>query len=669
MIVAPPRPAGVYATPSAPCSRRLTTGPATWTPTRRRADATRHRALARACRASSVLPAAHGVTPTNLTPGPAWRLDLEIPASPSRSGVQPAGSRFALSRGLAGSPAQWSVTFAAPGCARDGWPCSGRSCGTPSADPLRRPPSRRGGDRRCWSGPGGGVIGSRVSAESNPVDWETARRLAYDAGRAVAGPAQAVPLDEADGRTLAEPLLALTDLPAFPTSSIDGWAVRGPAPWRPVGRVLAGHTAPVLDTDGMLRDRHGAMSGRPTRHPARRGVVRDDAGLVAASSGPREWRLRAGGHRVRADNGRHRHRPAIIGVAATCATSPIGRPRTRARCASSATSGSQRPAGDGRVPLARPADAGWMRRAARPRTGRGRRNGRDTWRARRRDPLRVESADWSAPPAARCTDRRLRHPALAALAPSKCQTTRRASRPPMMLAGSPVRGAPVPAGLRATAVRGHRARPPWCSRCWRAHRPGTHRAAPGGDHRLRLRPRRPDPPGASPRWTRGRRRPVGQSVGDAARAAHAHGFTSSARTHGRAGDLVPSCPAHARVENAEDVTLVEVFDRKLDLAAHEAAVADQRDGAVVPAREWSRPEPETGVTCWSTKDPTAEPCWQRSPRDSGGPACTPWQSRTASRLHMAKWHGRGRQHGAPGGRVRRMRRRVDGQGTNADLEA
>jgi molybdopterin molybdotransferase len=86
--------------------------------------------------------------------------------------------------------------------------------------------------------------------ETTPVDWEQARTLAFEAGRAAAGGTEQVPLGEADGLVLAEPLRALTDLPAFPTSSIDGWAVRGSGPWHPVGRVLAGGTPPPLTDDG-----------------------------------------------------------------------------------------------------------------------------------------------------------------------------------------------------------------------------------------------------------------------------------------------------------------------------------------------------------------------------------------------------------------------------------
>ena len=162
-----------------------------------------------------------------------------------------------------------------------------------------------------------------MSAHSSPTDWETARSLAYAAGRAAAAPVEVVPLDAADGRTLAEPLLALTDLPAFPTSSIDGWAVRGPQPWRPVGRVLAGGLAPTLDDDGTcLEIATGAMVPAGAEALIRvEESSRDDAGLVTGVPRPvPEWRLPG----EEATKGEELMPvgtavdPAVVGVAATC---------------------------------------------------------------------------------------------------------------------------------------------------------------------------------------------------------------------------------------------------------------------------------------------------------------------------------------------------------------
>jgi molybdopterin molybdotransferase len=161
--------------------------------------------------------------------------------------------------------------------------------------------------------------------QSIPIDWDKARALAYEAGRAAAGPPEVVPLAAADGRTLAEPLRALTDLPAFPTSSIDGWAVRGPGPWRPVGRILAGHTAPPLEVDGTCVEiATGAMVPAGTVELLRtEESTRDDAGLISGTPRPRpvpEWRMRgeeatAGEELLPAGSAVD---PAVIGVAATC---------------------------------------------------------------------------------------------------------------------------------------------------------------------------------------------------------------------------------------------------------------------------------------------------------------------------------------------------------------
>ena len=209
-----------------------------------------------------------------------------------------------------------------------------------------------------------------MTSDTKPVDWEQARALAYEAGLKAAADAEPVALADADGRTLAEPLRALTDLPAFPTSSIDGWAVRGPAPWRPVGRVLAGGVSAPLTEDGTCVEiATGAMVPAGTAALIRiEESTRDSAGLV--SGAPRElpeWRL----------PGEEAHRgeellpagtaidPAVIGVAATCGYQTLDvLPRPRAAVLvfgdELLTAG---PPGDGRVrDSLGPQVPAWLRR-------------------------------------------------------------------------------------------------------------------------------------------------------------------------------------------------------------------------------------------------------------------------------------------------------------------
>ncbi len=169
-----------------------------------------------------------------------------------------------------------------------------------------------------------------------PVDWEKARSLVYEAGRAAAPPPVRLPLADADGRTLAEPLVTLTDLPAFPTASIDGWAVRGAGPWRPVGRVLAGQTAGPLADDGTCVEiATGAVVPAGTTALVRvENSTTDAAGLVSGvpKAGP-EWR-RAGEEAARGERllaAGTPVDPAVLGLAASCGydTLPV-RPAPRA---------------------------------------------------------------------------------------------------------------------------------------------------------------------------------------------------------------------------------------------------------------------------------------------------------------------------------------------------
>ncbi|MGW0766020.1 molybdopterin molybdotransferase MoeA [Streptomyces sp. NPDC002676] len=126
--------------------------------------------------------------------------------------------------------------------------------------------------------------------------WPQAREIAARAARPSrggtgAGPSAArrapvsVSLADALGLVLAAPLDALTDLPSFDTSAMDGWAVAGPGPWdvRDDG-VLAGHALPEPLTDGeavriatgaripadttaVLRSEHGRLDAKGRLHP------------------------------------------------------------------------------------------------------------------------------------------------------------------------------------------------------------------------------------------------------------------------------------------------------------------------------------------------------------------------------------------------------------------
>jgi molybdopterin molybdotransferase len=84
------------------------------------------------------------------------------------------------------------------------------------------------------------VVAPRREHGAPPTDWARARRLAHDLATPL--PAEDVPLAGAAGRILAAPLRASVPVPGFDNSAMDGYAVRGPGPWRVVDRVLAGRT-------------------------------------------------------------------------------------------------------------------------------------------------------------------------------------------------------------------------------------------------------------------------------------------------------------------------------------------------------------------------------------------------------------------------------------------
>ncbi|MGW1157461.1 molybdopterin molybdotransferase MoeA [Streptomyces sp. NPDC002519] len=173
---------------------------------------------------------------------------------------------------------------------RDPGPREGRSKSpTPGTGPgtPRHTGTRDGGQ----DGPAGAVSAAPASSERHPghqaTSWPEARAAAARAARSAPHrePVE-VPLDAALGLVLAAPLTALTDLPSFNTSAMDGWAVAGPGPWdvREEG-VLAGHTEQVPledgeavriatgarippDTTAVLRSEHGRMDDKGRLHAA-----------------------------------------------------------------------------------------------------------------------------------------------------------------------------------------------------------------------------------------------------------------------------------------------------------------------------------------------------------------------------------------------------------------
>ncbi|MFC8624120.1 molybdopterin molybdotransferase MoeA [Streptomyces anulatus] len=126
-----------------------------------------------------------------------------------------------------------------------------------------------------------------MTAPPENTDWEEARAVA----RAVPPlPPVTRDLAEALGHALAEPLTALTDLPPFDTSAMDGWAVAGPGPWRlRGGGVLAGGQPEPLSSGTAVPIATGARLPEGARAVLRTEDGKGDTRgglLVGRSTGP-----------------------------------------------------------------------------------------------------------------------------------------------------------------------------------------------------------------------------------------------------------------------------------------------------------------------------------------------------------------------------------------------
>ena len=155
-----------------------------------------------------------------------------------------------------------------------------------------------------------------------PLAWRTARDETYRAGRRALAPPVELPLTSTDGLTLAGPLATLTDLPAFATSSVDGYATRGPGPWPVDGRVLAGQVSPALAAGTAVEIATGAMVPAGTEQIIRtEESTVDRDGRVSGQGRPTpEWR-EPGDEAAKGEElipAGAAVTPGVIGLAAAC---------------------------------------------------------------------------------------------------------------------------------------------------------------------------------------------------------------------------------------------------------------------------------------------------------------------------------------------------------------
>lgn len=157
--------------------------------------------------------------------------------------------------------------------------------------------ARYASERPCTPAPTGNRPDPTVPTD--PMDpapalpWRTARDIARRAVTEPPAPRTSA-LAAALGRTLAAPLTALTDLPSFDTSAMDGWAVAGPGPWRldhPAGTPEAGPATGILaghaPTDVLLDGQAIAIATGARVPSGATAVLRSEHGEVRASGGGR----------------------------------------------------------------------------------------------------------------------------------------------------------------------------------------------------------------------------------------------------------------------------------------------------------------------------------------------------------------------------------------------
>ncbi|MFF0075050.1 molybdopterin-binding protein [Streptomyces sp. NPDC005494] len=199
-------------------------------------------------------PASPGPAPSGPASGPATLgpSATSRPASAGPASAGPASGRPASPGPRASGSSQGA---AAPGPAAHSSEASGTP-GIPGASGASNTSDARGTHRTSHShstpepSPAGGSASSTHSHRTAATAWSRARGLAGALGREAPLAAHRLPLNRALGHVLAEAVVALTDLPSFDTSAMDGWVVAGPGPWA------------AAQAEGLLAGR-GAVSPLP----------------------------------------------------------------------------------------------------------------------------------------------------------------------------------------------------------------------------------------------------------------------------------------------------------------------------------------------------------------------------------------------------------------------
>ncbi|GGV18392.1 molybdopterin molybdotransferase MoeA [Streptomyces spectabilis] len=224
------------------------------------------------------------------------------PPAPGSESATATGSGFATATATAAGPgagsASASGSASGAGTAPAPGPASVPHASAPPADPSREPrpqPQPQPGPAPAPPTDASAPPPDGTQPRPRATAWPEARAVSRGAGAPPAAAAPVpTPLPETLGRVLTSPLTALTDLPSFDTSAMDGWAVAGPGPWtvladgilagqerpEPLGdgeavRIATGARIPQ-DTTAVIRSEHARVDDKNKLHAQREVVPGQD---------------------------------------------------------------------------------------------------------------------------------------------------------------------------------------------------------------------------------------------------------------------------------------------------------------------------------------------------------------------------------------------------------